>query len=207
MPLRDLKISELCSVSQAADPVPGSGGISAVIGMLAASMAETVARLTMEQQEAPTPEMVEAVRELHALRMDLLDAADRDEAAMAELRGSEQMPAGGDMEREFRDRRLSRAGKAAVEVPVYTARLALEVFPLVTMLARKAPSGAAVDAVVSALAASAAAIGCCLNARHRLYSVADRAYAMEKQNEIHDIEREVKTLEMQVIKHNRRMFS
>ena len=127
MPLRDLKISELCSVSQAADPIPGSGGISAVIGMLAASMAETVARLTMERQEAPTPEMVEAVRELHALRMDLLDAADRDEAAMAELRGSEQMPAGGDMEREFRDRRLSRAGKAAVEVPVYTARERLEV--------------------------------------------------------------------------------
>ena len=207
MSVKDLKFSELCATSAAALELPGSGSVSALIGMLAASMAETAARLTELERDPPAPGLVDTLRQLRALRLDLFDAADRDEAAVTELNNSRGMPAATPIERQFRHLRLVRAAKAAVEVPVYAARLGLEIFPLAEVIAQKGGPEAAAGAVSAAFAARSAVLGCCLSARVRLRSVGDPAYAEAKTAEIREMEREAKTLEMRAVKQNRPLLS
>lgn len=168
--LRQLPVDELLERLSSSAPIPGGGSAAALAGAMGAGLVAMVAALTVGRDEYADVEAT--ARNLGAtastVRDDLLDLAQRDSEAYEAVVRARHLPRETDDERAARKAALNDAMRLAAEVPLETARAALQVVELAALIAPIGNRNAASDAGVAAQLASAAVRGAILNVRINL---------------------------------------
>src|SRR5262245_48581839 len=119
-------VSETSSLDQFLDalgssaPTPGGGAASALVGAVAAALAEMVAQLTVGRPKyAAVEERAQAVlRETQRLRSELLALVNEDAQAFGGVAAAYAQPKGTDDERRMRDEGIQAALVAAMQPPL-----------------------------------------------------------------------------------------
>ena len=166
----------LASVASS-NPVPGGGSVAAHAGALAAALAQMVAGLTIGKKKyaAVDSEMKEAALKAVALGHQLATLVKRDAEAYALVSEAYKLPKEPAEAAARRSETVTNALLKAAEVPLETARAAVEVAQLAALVAEKGNTNAVTDAGVAALLAAAAAKGAAYNVRVNVQALEDKS--------------------------------
>lgn len=166
----------LASVASS-NPVPGGGSVAAHAGALAAALAQMVAGLTVGKKKyaAVDAEMKEAALKAVALGNQLTALVKRDAEAYALVSEAYKLPKEPAEAAARRAEVVTSALLKAAEVPLETARAAVDVAQLALLVAEKGNSNAVTDAGVAALLAQAAARGAAYNVRVNVQALDDKS--------------------------------
>lgn len=194
-PLMELSAAAFVDEVSSESPAPGGGSVAALAGSLAAALAAMVANLTVGKKgyEASWEAMSDLAVRAQALKARLMRAVDEDTNAFNAVMEAMKLPKKTPTEIAARDAALLAGYKAAVAVPLETARACVEA----ARLAKEAVAGnknSASDAGVAALMAKAGAHGAALNVLINLGSIADPAYVAEMKKAAAELRAEVDRL-------------
>jgi formiminotetrahydrofolate cyclodeaminase len=119
-----LSIADYLDRAAAKQPVPGGGGVAGVVGALAASLGEMVLAYSVGRKELAQHEsrLADCTKSVHAMRQRLVELADADAEAYAELNRAMQM----DKDLPERKAELARAALGAARVPLDVIRVIAE---------------------------------------------------------------------------------
>lgn len=175
--------------SELVGDVAGGGAASAQVAALGAALGEMVARLVERKagQEDASREAREALQELGELRARLVDAADEDEAAFAEVLAARRMPRASDEERREREVAVEWALKGAANVPLEVARHGVRVAEILETLAELGDPAWLSDAGVGAQLALASVVGARYNVLVNVAEVEDEEFAAEHRARADDL--------------------
>src|SRR6267378_8326075 len=170
-------LSGFLAAVASSNPVPGGGSVAAHAGALAAALAQMVAGLTIGKKKyaAVDAEMKEAALQAVALGNKLATLVKRDAEAYALVSEAYKLPKEPADAAARSSQTVTNALLKAAEVPLETARAAVEVAQLAVLLAEKANTNAVTDAGVSALLAVAAANGAAYNVRVNVQALDDKS--------------------------------
>jgi glutamate formiminotransferase/formiminotetrahydrofolate cyclodeaminase len=159
------------------NPVPGGGSVAAHAGALAAALAQMVAGLTVGKKKyaAVDAEMRETALQAAALGNQLAALVKRDAEAYALVSDAYKLPKEPADAAAHRSETVTNALLKAAEVPLETARAALEVAKLAAVVAEKGNTNAVTDAGVAALLAAASAKGAAYNVRVNVQALEDKS--------------------------------
>ncbi len=166
----------LASVASS-NPVPGGGSVAAHAGALAAALAQMVAGLTIGKKKyaAVDSEMKEAELKAVSLGNQLATLVKRDAEAYALVSEAYKLPKEPAEAAARRSETVTNALLKAAEVPLETARAAVEVAQLAALVAEKGNTNAVTDAGVAALLAAAAAKGAAYNVLVNVQALEDKS--------------------------------
>jgi formiminotetrahydrofolate cyclodeaminase len=172
-----------------ADPTPGGGSASALVGALAAALAAMVARLTASSPKfAPLAERMRAIADEAAQLMNsLLSAIDADVAAFDAVSAAYKLPKSSDAERAARSDAIQRALAGATDAPMHVVELCLQTAKLAVELVDAGNPNAISDAGCCSLFAHAAARGCALNIRLNVKGLKDVPKADSYRSKLDDL--------------------
>jgi len=166
----------LASVASS-NPVPGGGSVAAHAGALGAALAQMVAGLTIGKKKyaAVDAEMKEAALKAAALGNQLASLVKRDAEAYAQVSQAYKLPKEPADAAARRSEEVTTALLKAAEVPLETARAAVDVAQLAALVAEKGNTNAITDAGIAALLAHAAAKGAAYNVRVNVQAMEDKS--------------------------------
>ncbi len=109
-------------------PAPGGGSIAALAGALGAALTSMVANLTLGKaaDKAAEQKLLALAQRAQGLKDALMLAVDEDTRAFVGYMDARRLPAGNAEEKKLRDARMQDGLKAAVDVPLRTARFSYE---------------------------------------------------------------------------------
>lgn len=167
-------------------PTPGGGSVAAVCGALSAALSRLVSNLAIGKQgyEGVQDELKGLERRAAELQSRFLRLADEDAKAFEGVMAVMRRPKGTDEERAARKAAMQAAYQAATEVPLETARRALEALEVAKVAAEKGNRNAITDAGAAALLAQAAMRAASLNVRINLAAVADESWRSSREGEL-----------------------
>jgi len=170
-------LSGFISSVAASNPVPGGGSVAAHAGALGAALAQMVAGLTIGKKKyaAVDAEMKEAALKAASLGNQLAGLVKRDAGAYAQVSEAYKLPKEPEDAAARRSAAVTSALLKAAEVPLETARAAVEVAQLAALLAEKGNTNAVTDAGVAVLLAHAAAKGAAYNVRVNIQALEDKS--------------------------------
>jgi glutamate formiminotransferase/formiminotetrahydrofolate cyclodeaminase len=185
----------LASVASS-NPVPGGGSVAAHAGALGAALAQMVAGLTVGKKKyaAVDAEMKEATLKAAALGSQLTTLVKRDAEAYALVAEAYKLPKEPADAASRRSEAVTSALLMAAEVPLETARAAVEVAQLAALMAEKGNTNAVSDAGVAALLAAAAARGAAYNVRVNVQALDDRSRGQSLAREAEELARKASDL-------------
>jgi glutamate formiminotransferase / formiminotetrahydrofolate cyclodeaminase len=198
----------LASVASS-NPVPGGGSVAAHAGALAAALAQMVAGLTIGKKKyaAVDSEMKEAALKAVALGNQLATLVERDAEAYALVSEAYKLPKEPADVAARRSETVTNALLKAAEVPLETARAAVEVAQLAALLAEKGNTNAITDAGVAALLAVAAARGAAYNVRVNVQALEDKSKGQSLAGEAEQLVNKANDLGDQVTRRVERALS
>ena len=161
--------------------VAGGGAAAAHAAALAAALGEMVARLVGRKavSDDAAEEARELLQELSDLRARLVDAADEDAAAFAEVLAARRMPRGMEEETRERENAVEAALKGAANVPLEVARHAVRVGELLETLAELGDPAWLSDSAAGAQMSLAAAVAARYNVLANAREIGDEEFASE----------------------------
>jgi formiminotetrahydrofolate cyclodeaminase len=159
------------------NPVPGGGSVAALAGALAAALAQMVAGLTIGKKKyaAVDAEMKETALKAVSLGNALTALVKRDAEAYSSVSEAYKLPKEPAAAAALRADAVTAALLKAAEVPLETARAAVEVVQLAALVADKGNTNAVTDAGVAALLAQAACKGAAYNVRVNVQALDDKS--------------------------------
>jgi methenyltetrahydrofolate cyclohydrolase len=186
------------------DPTPGGGTASAASGAMGAALAAMVVSLTLSREKyAASHDAVrpigESARQAASGFLRLLEA---DSEAYQRVVAARKRPKD-DPERVDA---IERAGRRATEVPLETARLAVDLLSRLPELAAKGNPNAASDAGVAALLLAACAEGALMNVGINLSGIRDAEFVGTMEKEMADLSPAIERLRDQVVGLVRKTF-
>ncbi len=163
----------------AASPTPGGGSAAAFSGAAAASLCAMVARLTVGKKKYADveTEMYEYIDEAEGLRKDLIALVEADAAAFEGIMAAFKQPKDTPELQQSRAEAVENATLHAMEVPLLTARKAVQAIHLAVRLAEKGNVNAISDAASGAAMARAALNAAGLNVRINANGLRDQITA------------------------------
>lgn len=170
-------ISAFTASVASSTPVPGGGTVVALVGSLAAALAQMVAALTVGRKKYASvdAEMKElSLRASHLVRR-LAELKDEDAAAYTAVSEAYKLPKESPEQLTVRNAAIQAGLMKAAEVPLETARWCGEVAELAAICAEKGNTNAVSDAGVAALLAEAACRGAAYNVRINVVGMPDKA--------------------------------
>jgi len=169
---------------------PGGGAVAALAGALSAALVAMVGRLTVGKRRYADvqDEATEAVARAEKLRAALTTAMDEDSAAFKAVMAAYKLPKSTEEEQVTRNAAIQEAMTHAAEVPLATARAALEALELALLVASKGNVNAASDAATAAWMAMASIQSAALNVRVNAASIQDAARKEAWLAELEDID-------------------
>ncbi len=175
---------------------PGGGAVAALAGALAAALVAMVGRLTVGKRRYADvqDEAAEAVTRAEKLRAVLTAAMDEDSAAFDAVMAAYKLPKVTEKEQRARDAAIQTATAHATEVPLATARAALEALELALLVAGKGNVNAASDAATAAWMAMASIQSAALNVRVNAASLQDAVQKDTWLTELNAIDARAQTL-------------
>ena len=170
-------VSGFLAAIASSNPVPGGGSVAAHAGALAAALTQMVTALTIGKKKyAPVDaEMKEAALRAAALGNQLAALVKRDAEAYARVSEAYKLPKEPAEAATRRSETVTSALLKAAEVPLDTARAAVEVAQLAALVAEKGNANAVTDAGVAALLAHAAAKGAAYNVRVNVQALDEKS--------------------------------
>ncbi len=176
--------------------VPGGGSSAALSGAMGAALGSMVARLTLKK-EALSPVHAQAEEILDACEQSkerLIQLIDEDSQAFSEVMSAFRLPKLTPEEQEHRKEMIQKAFRRATEVPLETAKIALNVLRKMTRLVEIGYKGAISDCASGAQMLSAAIQSALMNVRINLESLKDETFVSQCTKEISEFEEEVPRL-------------
>ena len=183
-------------------PAPGGGSIAAYMGTLGAALGTMVANLS--SHKPGWDDRWEFFSDWAEKGQNLIDRllylVDEDTEAFNRIMAVFGMPKGTDEDKAARASALEEATLYATQVPLKTMHTAIEVFPLIRMMAEEGNPNSVSDAGVGALAIRAAVLGAQLNVKINAAGLKNRATADKLIAEADQLAAEACTLETEVLK-------
>jgi formiminotetrahydrofolate cyclodeaminase len=166
-------------------PTPGGGAAAALVGALAAALAEMVARFTLGRNayRAVEPQAQAIVQRAEQARMALLTLVAADERAFQAVSDAYRLPRTSDVERQARDAAIQAALTAAMQPPLEALKLALVVVTLARDIALIGNATVLSDAACAATIGEAAARSAALNVLANVALLHDAATAAQALSE------------------------
>ena len=191
--LASLTLAEFSNRLASAEPVPGGGSASAVVGSVAASLLAMVTRLSLDRPKYEpyrvTNERALAVAE--AARARLLQLADEDAHAYAGFAAARKLPRDTVEQQAARTRATETAARESSDAPMAVVREASRLLEELVAVAGRSNLNAASDLEVAARLAAATAHGAGANVMINLPMVGDDRYAGMVKVELNELLREV----------------
>lgn len=161
---------------------PGGGAVAAVAGAMGAALVSMVANLTVGRKKyaAVEGEMQALLAEATTLQAQLLELADRDQAAFAAVMEAYKLP----KDSPERPAAVEQAYQGACLVPLETARLCARVVELCALAAEKGNPNAKSDAESGAHLARAALRSARENVLINLKEITDPAFRARMEAEL-----------------------
>ncbi len=178
-------ISAFAAALGSGAPTPGGGAASALVGALAAALAEMVARFTVGRASyrAVEPQAQEIVQQAEQTRGELLSLVAADERAFQAVSSAYKLPKATDDERATRDAAIQAALRTAMQPPLSALRLSHVVVALAHQIALIGNATVLTDAACAATIGEAAARAAALNVLANVALLRDTAAAEQALSE------------------------
>lgn len=201
MELKEMSVAEMAAMTASNSPAPGGGSIAAMTGAFGAALSAMVASLTIGKKAYADvkDEMQEVIDKAEELRLELLDAIQKDSESFDAFIAALGMPKDTDEEKAARTAAMQKSLKEAAEVPYQTAVTAARVMPLAEIVVQKGNAKAVTDGLVSAMMARTAVRSALLNVRINLESINDPEYVADMQKKCQDLEGSVVKAESYIL--------
>lgn len=201
MELKEMSVAEMAAMTASNSPAPGGGSIAAMTGAFGAALSAMVASLTIGKKAYADvkDEMQEVIDKAEELRLELLDAIQKDSESFDAFIAALGMPKDTDEEKAARTAAMQKSLKEAAEVPYQTAVTAARVMPLAEIVVQKGNAKAVTDGLVSAMMARTAVRSALLNVRINLESINDAEYVADMQKKCQDLEGSVVKAEAYIL--------
>ena len=199
--LQQMTITAFADMTASESPAPGGGSISAYLGALSAALGAMVANLSAGKKgwEERLDEFSAYAEKGQAIKDALLKLVDEDTAAFNRIMAAFGLPKATEAEKTARKEAIQSATKGAIEVPLTVMKKSLEAMQLAKAMAEKGNPNSVSDAGVGALCARSAVMGAHLNVKINAGSVEDKNWLEKILAEADKIEKEVVTLEKEVL--------
>lgn len=170
-----MNLDEFTSAAASKQPVPGGGGVSALAGSLAASLAAMVTNLTIGKKKflEYTEELTGIREKAEQLRKELLACIDRDAEAFEPLAKAYSMP----KDSEGYAEKMEQCLHDAAQPPFEILKLSAEIVGLDQRLAVIGSKLAISDAATSVMLAHGAMYGAYMNVVVNTRLMKDKEYA------------------------------
>ncbi|NOZ00186.1 MAG: glutamate formimidoyltransferase [Chloroflexi bacterium] len=181
-------------------PTPGGGSAAAYAAAMGAALVAMVARLTVGRKKYAEVEtqMQEILTRAETLRAALRRAVDEDAAAFEAIMSAFKLPKGTDEEKQARSRAIQSATLYAAQVPLETARYAVEVIELAGRVVALGNLNAITDAASGAALARSGLVSAGYNVRINLTSLKDEAVRDALLDDLHAIERRADEIDQSI---------
>lgn len=201
MDMQDMKVRDLMELTASDAPAPGGGAIAALSGAFGAALAAMVGSLTVGKNgyEEVQAEMTDMSAEARKLSEKLLSAMDEDANSFNGYMTALKMPKRTEEEKAFRRTAMQEALKSASLVPLNTAKMAAEIFPLAEAAVRSGNKNAVTDGLVAAMMARTAILGALLNVKINLGSIKDDTFVDELRESCAILQAEAISAEQRVL--------
>ena len=201
MDMQDMKVRDLMELTASDAPAPGGGAIAALSGAFGAALAAMVGSLTVGKNgyEEVQAEMTDMSAEARKLSEKLLSAMDEDANSFNGYMTALKMPKRTEEEKVFRRTAMQEALKSASLVPLNTAKMAAEIFPLAEAAVRSGNKNAVTDGLVAAMMARTAILGALLNVKINLGSIKDDTFVDELRESCAILQAEAISAEQRVL--------
>ena len=181
-----------CSCEKFADetfspaPVPGGGGVAALVGSIGAALAGMICNLTTGKKKYAQYEadIQRITGEARALMNELMAQIDRDAENFYPLSQCYGLPAGTDEEKALKEQKMQSALKVAITAPIDIVRLAYKAIALHKELAEKGSKLAVSDVGCGVLCLKAAMQCGWLNVMINLKSIHDKDFVAAVEGEL-----------------------
>ncbi|MEP6775599.1 MAG: cyclodeaminase/cyclohydrolase family protein, partial [Chloroflexota bacterium] len=173
MSLAKLTVTDFIEELASANPTPGGGSASALVGALGAALVEMACNLTVgrEKFRDVEDELKAVLARSTELRVALLAAVDEDTSAFDKVSRAYKMPKISDTDKQARTAAIQQALKDATIVPLGVAQAAMETSQLALIALEKSNPSVASDARVARALALAAREGAAANVEINLNSI------------------------------------
>ena len=174
-------LKEFTELAASKEPVPGGGGVSALVASLAASLGEMVVNLTIGKKKYLefTEELGDIGKELDLLRSNLLDCINKDAEAFAPLAAAYALP----KDTEGYAETMERCLRNAADSPYLILKYAKRIIELDERLAVIGSKIAVSDAATSVMLAHGVLYGAYVNILVNTSLMKDREYANKLNDE------------------------
>ena len=188
-----LTLAEFSDRLASAEPVPGGGSASAIVGSVAASLVAMVARLSLNRPKYEPYRLTNerALASAEAARERLMELADEDARAYAGFTAARKMPHDTMDLEQARRGATQTAARESTDAPMAVARVCGRLLEEVVAIAGRSNVNAASDLEVAARLAAAAAHGAGANVMINLPMVGDDEYAGQVKVELNQVLRDV----------------
>ncbi len=161
----DQSISAFAEALGSSAPTPGGGAASALVGALAAALAEMVGRFTVgrARYRDVEPQAQAIIERAEQARVELLSLVAADEQAFQIVSSAYQLPKATEEERQARDSAIQEALRTAMQPPLQSVRASLQVVALARDIAKVGNTTVLSDAACSATIGEAAVRSAALN--------------------------------------------
>jgi glutamate formiminotransferase/formiminotetrahydrofolate cyclodeaminase len=176
--LRSLALEGFLDRLASAEPTPGGGSASCLMGAMGAALGAMVCRLTIGKKgyEGVQALMQEELERFEMLRKALTSLIDEDADSYHGVMEAFKLPKSTEEERSARSQAIQEATKLAAEAPIRTAALCKEVIDRLAQVGPRCNKNAASDAAVGLDSALSGLLGAALNVEINLSSIKDERY-------------------------------
>ena len=163
--LMDLSGKDLMDLISDSSPAPGGGSVSAIAGSLGAALVSMVASLTHEKKDyiGSRKKMNEIGLAAQDLKARLIHLVEEDTQAFNSILVANRLPDKTSEQKEYKEKKVFQANKYAIEIPLETAYLSLEVIKLSVDLIEYGNPNSVTDAEVASEVGLAGVRGGCMN--------------------------------------------
>lgn len=176
--LTSLTVRDYAAKLAAGEPTPGGGSAAALVGALAAALAEMAGNFTAGREKfaAVEADVRALLAQLESQRQRLLDLTDADADAYAAVGAAYGLPRASDDEKAARATAIEDALKSAAAVPLAVTEACAEIIALLEPLRASANPNLLSDVACAASLAAAALRTAWLNVEINLSSLKDTAF-------------------------------
>ncbi len=196
-----LPLADFADETASESPAPGGGSVSAAVGALGASLGAMVANLSAHKRgwDERWEEFSKVAERAMVAQRELLRLVDEDTRAFNAIMSAFGMPKEKEEEKKSRAEAIEAASKYAMEVPLRTARVALDVMEVCHEMVLSGNPNSISDAGVGVLCGRTAVLGAAMNVRINAGSIKDKQFAGRLLAEAGELEAKAQALEARVL--------
>ena len=179
--MENTTLKQFTEMTSSKDPIPGGGGVSALVGSLAAALGEMVTNLTIGKKKylEYTFELTDIRKELDLLRSSLLGCINKDAQAFEPLAEAYSLP----KDTPGYEEKMEECLKTAASSPLLILKYACRVIDLDERLAVIGSKFSVSDAATSVMLAHGVLYGAYVNILVNTRLMKDEAYADQMNKE------------------------